>query len=51
MSRQMRPSLSTLGWYTLVRKRTFGGPMGYSEGRNSSSRNKPPVIDVYIVKY
>lgn len=27
-SRQMRPSLSTLGWKILVRKRILGGTMG-----------------------
>lgn len=27
-SRQMRPSLSTLGWKILVRKRILGGVMG-----------------------
>lgn len=27
-SRQMRPSLSTLGWNILVRKRILGGVMG-----------------------
>jgi hypothetical protein len=27
-SRQMRPSLSMLGWYTGVKKRTLGGSKG-----------------------
>jgi len=42
MSKQMRPSESMLGWYILVRKRTFGAAMGYSSGRNNSSSNIPP---------
>lgn len=30
-----------LGWYILVRKRTLGGAMGYSSGRNNSSLKTP----------
>ena len=30
-----------LGWYILVRKRTFGGAIGYSSGRNNSSLKTP----------
>jgi len=30
-----------LGWYILVKKRTFGGAMGYSSGRNNSNLNLP----------
>lgn len=42
MSKQIRPSLSTFGWYIFVKNRTLGGPMGYSPGRNSSRLNVPP---------
>ncbi len=30
-----------LGWYILVRKRTLGGAIGYSSGRNNSSLKTP----------
>ena len=30
-----------LGWYILVRKRTLGGAIGYSSGRNNSSLKMP----------
>ncbi len=43
ISRQIRPSLSILGWYSFVKKRTFGGAMGYSAGKNSSSLKIPPI--------
>lgn len=32
-----------LGWYILVRKRTLGGAIGYSSGRNNSSLKSPSV--------
>lgn len=41
ISRQIRPSLSTFGWYILVRKRSLGGVMGYSDGRNNSIWKTP----------
>lgn len=42
MSKQMRPNLSMLGWYILVKKRTLGGAIGYSSGKNNSNLNLPP---------
>ena len=48
ISRQILPSLSMFGWYILVRKRTFGGAMGYSSGRKSSSLNVPASYGDYI---
>lgn len=39
--RRSRADAPMLGWYIFVRKRTFGGAIGYSSGRNSSRRNTP----------
>ena len=47
ISRQIRPNRSILGWYIFVRKRTLGGPMGYSPGRNNSNRNSPPESGLF----
>ena len=52
MSRQMRPPLSMLGWYTGVTKRTLGGSKGYLYGmqqrpdtqRGTSSAEAAPYI-------
>ena len=42
-----------LGWYIRVKKRTFGGAIGYSSGKNSSSLNTPPaparIIRTHVV--
>src|SRR5712691_9317275 len=42
-ARGKRPLAPMLGWYILVRKRTLGGAMGYSSGRNNSSLKTPSV--------
>lgn len=48
----MRPNLSIFGWYILVKKRTFGGPIGYSPGKNNSKRNRPPTdVQDYEAEY
>jgi hypothetical protein len=33
-----------LGWYILVKNRTFGGSIGYDSGKNSSSLKFPPSL-------
>eukprot|EP00955_Chlamydomonas_euryale_P061066 357902-Chlamydomonas_euryale.AAC.10 len=47
MSRQISPVLKcTLGWKTLVRKRTTGGTSGYCSGTLIASSNVPPSYGV-----
>src|SRR6267154_811367 len=41
-----RPLAPMLGWYILVRKRTLGGAMGYSSGRNNSSLKTPSDVRI-----
>ncbi len=51
LKKSYKHHLSIFGWYNLVKKRTFGGPIGYSAGRNSSNLNNPPKMRAHTFSH